>query len=104
MSGLDRRAGIDIESAAMAQSYDVYFARMLLTRGLVDREKLQRMLATYQKTGLTTGFPQYLVDKEAMTKESVVAATRELEKWFEKRARKAAEKGEEIDLPDDAPP
>ncbi|MBI3725522.1 hypothetical protein HY251_16450, partial [bacterium] len=84
----------------MAQSYDVYFARMLLTRELVDREKLQKALATYQKTGLATGFPQFLVEKGVLTQEASRKAASDLEKWFEKRARKAAERGEEADVPE----
>lgn len=72
----------------MAQSYDVYFARMILTLGLGEREAIQGALSAYQVMGKDIGFPRFLVEHMLMERTKVERVARELEKWFhEERAR-----------------
>src|SRR5258708_7843888 len=84
----------------MGESYEVYFGRMVLTLGLIDRETLQRALVAHQRSGTTTGFPKHLVEQGILDRLSVSRAVTELEAWFATDRQKAA--GIEPDPP--APP
>ncbi|MEZ0230143.1 MAG: protein kinase [Planctomycetota bacterium] len=78
----------------MAQSYDVYFARMILTMELVEREAIQAALHAYQQAGGGVGFPKWLVEHQLLDKVKVKKVADELEKWF-KAARARSESEEE---------
>lgn len=73
----------------MAQSYDVYFARMILTLGLVEREAIQGALHAYQQMGKGAGFPRWLVEHHFMDIKKVERVAQELERWFLAERRRA---------------
>jgi hypothetical protein len=74
----------------MAHNYDVYFARMVMTLGLIDRETLQRALMDHKRSGTTTGFPKHLVDNGILDRLSASRAVTELERWFVAERQRAA--------------
>ncbi len=90
----------------MAQSYDVYFARMILTQQLVEREAIQAALHAYQQSGGGVGFPKWLVEHQLLDTKKVKKVADELEKWF-KAARARSESEEErmpLGIEDDEQP
>src|SRR4051812_21086057 len=81
----------------MAQSYDVYFARMILTLGLVEREAIQGALNAYQQAGGGIGFPRWLAEHRFMEKDKVQRVAQELERWFVAERRRAQGYDEPVD-------
>jgi serine/threonine protein kinase len=66
----------------MAQSYDVYFARMLLTLGLVERDRLQSLLAEVQRLPEAKGFPKFLVERGVIDAETSRSVAADLERYL----------------------